>query len=303
VAFFTGTARYPQAAASKLEQAFEKKYGFPLKVTFAAIGPHPTVVQQLRSEASSGVKPAADLFPTALSLSKMLREGDAIEAVDWAKLGAPAGVAVASESVVMINVISRNVIYNTNQVKKADVPRRLEDLADPKWRGKIVAPAIGDAFAMMVPVLGEEKTAQLVQKLVTEQKMVLVQTITDVATKVASGEYAIGFGVPADWSGTRSKGAPIDNAPLEKVSGQPFYASVLKNAPHPAAARMFGIFICCTVEGQKALNDALGWSKFEMAGSESNEIGGGGRGVYPTIDFQLNHQRRVASELGKRLSP
>jgi ABC-type Fe3+ transport system substrate-binding protein len=303
VVFFTGTARYPRTAAAKLEEAFQKQYGFPMKVTFAAIGPHPTVVQQLRSEASSGVKPAADLFPTALSLSKILREAGAVEAVDWVKLGAPADVAVPSENAVLINVIARNVVYNTNLVKAADAPRRLEDLADPKWRGKIVAPAIGDAFAMMVPVLGEEKATQLVKQLVAEQKIALVQTITDVATKVASGEYAIGFGVPADWTGTRTKGAPIANAPLAKVSGQPFYASVLKNAQHPAAAKLLGVFICCTREGQQALNDALGWSKFEMAGTESFEIGGQGRGVYPTVDFQLNHQRRVASDLGKLLAP
>lgn len=303
LSFFTGTARYPQSAAAKLGQAFQAKYGFPLAITFAAIGPHPTVVQQVVSEAKSGVKPAADLFPTALSLVKTLREGDAIETVDWAKLGAPANVVVASESAVLINIIPRNIVYNTAQVKKAEAPRRLEDLADPKWRGKIVAPAIGDAFAMIVPVLGEERTIALVKKLVSEQKMALVQTITDVATKVASGEYAIGFGVPADWTGTRAKGAPIDNAPLEKVSGQPFYGVVLKNATNPAAAKMFGAFICCTPEGQKALYESIGWAKYEAAGTEPNEIGGGGRGVYPDIRFQLEQQRRIAGEIGKLLSP
>jgi len=303
VTFFTGTARYPRTSVTTLETAFEKKYGFPLKVTLAAIGPHPTVVQQIRSEAQSGVKPAADLFPTALGFIKMLREANAIETVDWAKLGAPADSVVASESAVLTNIIARNIIYNTKLVPADQVPHTLQDLGNPKWRGKIVAPAIADAFTMMVPVLGEDATRALVEKLVKEQQIVLVQSITDVANKVASGEFALGFGVPADWTGTRAKGAPVDNAPMEKVSGQPFYAAVLRNAAHPAAAQAFGLFVCCTPEGQKALNDALGWSKFEMAGSESNEIGGNGRGIYPTIEFQLNDQRRISTELGKLLSP
>lgn len=303
VTFFTGTARYPTSVATILEKAFQQKYGFPLKIKFAATGPHPTVVQQIRSEAQSGVKPSVDLFPTALGFIKVLREGNAIEKIDWIKLGAPPQITVESESAVMTNIIARNIIYNTNLVKKMDAPTRLEDLADPKWRGKIVAPAISDAFALMVPVLGEARTHDLVEKLVKEQNMALVQSITDVATKVASGEYALGFGVPADWSGTRSKGAPVANAPLEKVSGQPFYAAVLRNAKHPSAATLLGLFICCTPEGEKALNDSLGWSKFEMANSESAEIGGNGRGVYPSTDFQLNQQRRVASELGKLISP
>lgn len=303
VVFFTGSARYPGSAAKTLEEAFKAKYGFPLNVELAALGPHPTVVQQIRSEAQSGIAPAADLFPTALGFLKMLREGDALERVEWLKLGAPPVVTVDSESAVMINIIARNIIYNTNQVTADEAPKRLEDLADPKWRGKIVAPAIGDAFAMMVPILGEEKTRELVETLVREQKMAFVQSITDVANKVASGEYALGFGVPADWTSTRSKGAPVQNAPLEKVSGQPFYAGVLRNAKHPGAATLFGLFICCSPEGQKALNEALGWSKYEMEGSESHEIGGGGRGIYPSVEFQLNEQRRVAAELGKLISP
>src|SRR5690606_19889261 len=188
------------------EQAFEQKYGFPLKVSLAAIGPHPTVVQQIRSEAQSGVAPAADLFPTALAFLKLLREADALHPVDWERLGAPADSAVPSESAVMINMIARNIIYNTDQVKPDEAPRRLEDMADPKWQGKIVAPAIADAFTMMVPVLGEEATRELVKKLVNDQKLALVQSITDVGNKVASGEYALGFGVPADWTGLRSKG-------------------------------------------------------------------------------------------------
>jgi len=303
VVFFTGTARYPGSAADTLEKAFQQKYDIPLQIKFAAIGPHPTVIQRIRSEAQSGIKPSVDLLPTALGFIKILREGNAIEEVDWEQLGAPAQDTVASESAVMTNIIARNIIYNTNLVKKEDAPTRLEDLADPKWRGKIIAPAIGDAFAMMVPVLGEEKTHDLVETLVKKQDLALVQSITDVATKVGSGEYALGFGVPANWTKTRAKGAPVDNAPMEKVSGQPFYAAVLRNAEHPSAAALLGLFICCTPEGQKALNDALGWSKFEMAGTESNEIGGDGRGIYPSVDFQLNEQRRVSAELGKLISP
>jgi len=301
VTIFTGTARYPQSAVAKLEQAFAAKYGYPLKITIASTGPHPTVIQQLRSEAASGVKPAVDLVPTALSLIKLLGDANALEPVDWEALGAPAQSIVKVQYAVMTNVIARNVVYNTNLVKKSDAPKRLEDLADAKWQGKIVAPSIGDAFAMMVPILGEEKTMALVKTLVNDQKIVLVQSITDVATKVASGEFALGFGVPADWTGTRAKGAPIDNAPLQKVSGQPFYSVVIKNAAHPAAAKMMGMFICCTVEGQKALHDSLGWSRFETIGTEANEIGGAGRGVYPDIAFQLEQQRRISTEIGKLL--
>src|SRR5258708_34787784 len=63
---FTGTARYPDSAVKQLEQDFRRKYGFALKITLAAPGPHPPIVQKLITEAKSGVTPPLDLFPTPL---------------------------------------------------------------------------------------------------------------------------------------------------------------------------------------------------------------------------------------------
>ena len=202
---------------------------------------------------------------------------------------------------VQISTIARNVIYNTNLVKKAEAPRRLQELADSKWKGKIVAPAIPDVFAMMAPVLGERQAVDLVRQLVQAQQIVLIQSVTDVGTKVASGEFALGFGVPADWTGLRKRGAPLDNAPLEKVSGQPFHAGVLANADHPAAATLFAYFACCTPEGRKSLYESIGWANFETAGTEPYEIGGVGRGINPDHQWQMHDQTRLAQEIAKIL--
>jgi iron(III) transport system substrate-binding protein len=298
---FTGTARYPDSAVKLLEQDFRREYGFPLKITFAAPGPHPPIVQKLITEAKSGVKPGMDLFPTALAFFGPMREAGVLAKVNFAALGAPQALIAPPGDNVQLNTIARNVIYNTNLVKKAEAPRRLEDLADPKWKGKIVAPAIPDVFALMAPVLGEREAIDLVRRLVQDQKIVLIQSVTDVGTKVANGEFALGFGVPADWTGLRKRGAPIDNAPLEKVSGQPFYAGVLAKADHPAAATVFAYFACCTPEGKKALYQSIGWANFETSGTEPYEIGGRGRGVNPDQKWQMNDQTRLSQEIAKIL--
>jgi ABC-type Fe3+ transport system substrate-binding protein len=301
VSIFAGTARYPDSAATQLAEAFQAKFGFPLKITLPAPGPHPAVVQQLIAETKAGVKPSMDIFPTALAFFGSMREAGAIEKVDWAALGVPSNVIAPPGDNVQISTIARNVIYNTNLVSKAEAPRRLQDLADPKWKGKIVAPAIPDVFSVMTPVLGEQGTLDLVRKLVNDQQITLIQSVTDVGTKVASGEFALGFGVPADWAGLRKKGAPIDNAPLEKVSGQPFNAAVLAHAPHPATATVFTYFVCCTPEGQKALYQAIGWANFDTPGTEPFEIGGQGRGINPDHEWQIHDQRRVGQAIAKIL--
>lgn len=302
VNIFMGTARYPESAATQLAQAFTAKFGIPIKVNLVAPGPHPSVVQQVIAEAKSGVKPSLDLFPTALSLLTPMRDAGAIAKVDWAALGVPTEQIGPPGDNVQISTIARNIIYNTNLVKKDEAPKRIEDLADPKWKGKIVAPAIGDVFAVMgVPVIGEPATVALVHKLAEDQKISLVQSVTDVGSKVANGEFALGIGVPADWTGLRKKGAPVENAPLEKVSGQPYQAAVLANAEHPAAATLMAYFICCTAEGKKALYQSIGWANFDTPNTEPYEIGSNGRGINPSYDFQIKDQARVSRELAKIL--
>jgi iron(III) transport system substrate-binding protein len=301
VTIFTGTARYPDSAVKQLEQAFQRKYGFPLKISLAAPGPHPPIVQKLIAEAKSGVKPGMDLFPTALAFFGPMRDAGVVAKTNFAAFGVPQDLMAPPGDNLQISTIARNVIYNTNLIKKADAPRRLQDLADPKWKGRIVAPAIPDVFAMMAPVLGERQAVDLVRQLVQAQQIVLIQSVTDVGTKVANGEFALGFGVPADWTGLRKRGAPIDNAPLEKVSGQPFHAGVLANADHPAAATVFAYFACCTPEGRKSLYESIGWANFETSGTEPYEIGGSGRGVNPDHQWQMRDQARLSQEMAKIL--
>jgi iron(III) transport system substrate-binding protein len=301
VTIFTGTARYPDSAVKQLEQDFRRKYGFPLKIMLSAPGPHPPIVQKLIAEAKSGVKPGMDLFPTALAFFGPMRDAGVLAKVDFAALGVPQELIAPPGDNVQLNTIARNVIYNTKLVKKAEAPRRLQDLADPKWKGKIVAPAIPDVFAMLAPALGEPEALDLVRHLVQDQHIVLIQSVTDVGAKVANGEFALGFGVPADWTGLRKRGAPIDNAPLEKVSGQPFHAGVLANADHPAAATVFAYFACCTAEGKKALYQSIGWANFETSGTEPYEIGGHGHGINPDHQWQIHDQTRLSQEIAKIL--
>lgn len=302
VNIFMGTARYPESAANQLAQAFTAKFGIPIKVTLVAPGPHPSIVQQVIAETKSGVRPALDLFPTALSLLLPMRDAGAVAKIDWVALGVPAKQIAPPGDSVQISTIARNIIYNTNLVKKDEAPKQIQDLADPKWKGKIVAPALGDIFSVMgVPVIGEPATVELVRKLANDQKISLVQSVTDVGTKVANGEFALGIGVPADWTGLRKKGAPVENAPLQKVSGQPFQAVVLANAEHPAAATLMTYFVCCTPEGEKALYELIGWANFDTPNTEPYEIGSNGRGINPSYEFQTKEQARISRELAKIL--
>jgi ABC-type Fe3+ transport system substrate-binding protein len=302
VSMFTGSTRYTQDNADKLSKAMQAKFGFPITVKLEALGPHPSVIQRIATEYKTGIKdPPVDLLPSALALIKILRQANAIAPVDWKALGIAASKVMAPGDNVAVSTIARGIIYNTNLVKPGEAPKTFQDLLNPKWKGKIVAPAIGDVFALLVPVMGEQEAYSFVRKLVNDQKLVLIHSVSDVDTKVINGEYAIGYAVPANWTGQQKKGAPVANARLNKVSGQTFNAVVLANAKHAAAAELFTYFICCTVEGQKVLYDTIGWANFDTPGTEQFEIGGHGRGIYPSVDWQLKEQGRIAKKMAQIL--
>jgi iron(III) transport system substrate-binding protein len=300
VAINVSTTRFPAAAGPAISKALSDKFGVNIEVELVNNPPVPVTAGQVIQETSAGITPSFDLFPLPLSFTKAIGDGGAIEKIDWAGMGADADAIDPAGNAVWIDTVPRAVFYNTELVKGDDIPTSLEDLLDPKFKGKLAGPGFGDAYAMIsVPVLGEEAAAEWLGKLYNDQGLTVIQAISDVPNRVANGEFLIGMGVPANRTGLVDKGAPIANAPLTSVGGQPYYMFVVKNAPHPNAGALLSYFFCCTDEGKKSLFDDMQWAKFEYVGSEQNAVGGDGRGKTPTAEWQLNDQARVAAEFDK----
>ena len=293
VSVFVGSPKFTRAAEDALSKAFAAQYGFPLKITLASLGPHPGVVAKVVAETKAGLPASTDYFPSGEAMLDLLHQGGAVATVDWAALGVPASMISTETDGVRVRVNPRNVIYNTNLVSRAEAPHSYEDLLDPKWKGRIVAPAFASAFDGLPVVMGEDKAMAFVTRLVKEQNVTFVQTFSDLPTKVASGEFPIAFGINANISGLMDKGAPIANAPLDKAWGSGNYGVVLKAAPHPNAAKAFAVFACCTKAGQAALYKATFMANFDTPDTELFEIGGDGRGVTPSYDYATKDEPRI----------
>jgi iron(III) transport system substrate-binding protein len=137
------------------------------------------------------------------------------------------------------------LIYNKDLVKKADVPKRYEDLADPKWRNKIVMADPATHPTTISWLIGlkenvfksEAEWMKFVQGLAANKPM-FVASFGPTPAPVESGEKLIAISMPK-YIITKAP-APLDWARLEQpMFGTPRAIAVASKAPHPNAARLF----------------------------------------------------------------
>lgn len=132
--------------------------------------------------------------------------------------------------------------YNTNAIQKRDLPRRYEDLLDPKWKGMLGIEAKNqDWFASVVEVTGgEEKGLKFFQDLVARNGISPRKGHSLLNNMVISGEVPLALNVynymPEQ---ARKKGAPIDWFALEPAIARSNAVGVARKSPHPAAALLF----------------------------------------------------------------
>jgi iron(III) transport system substrate-binding protein len=133
-------------------------------------------------------------------------------------------------------------VYNTNLIKKSDLPKSYKDLLDPRWKGKLGIEAKNqDWFASVVDVMGGgEKGLQFFRDLVARNGVSARTGHTLLNNMVIAGEVPLALTVynymPEQ---AKKKGAPIDWFALEPAVARSNAIGVARRAPHPNAALLF----------------------------------------------------------------
>jgi ABC-type Fe3+ transport system substrate-binding protein len=135
--------------------------------------------------------------------------------------------------------------YNTNLMKKVDLPKRYEDLLDPKWKGKIAIEADdSDWFSGLVEVMGQEKGLKLFRDIAENNGFSVRKGHTLLTNLVAVGEVPLAltvFNYTAEQF--KRKGGPIDWFTLDPIVAHPNAVAVVANPPHPYAATLMFDFV------------------------------------------------------------
>jgi iron(III) transport system substrate-binding protein len=146
---------------------------------------------------------------------------------------------VSDEIRIPVFAIVYGILANTQLVKPADEPKSWMDLTDPRWKGKILSDdfrALGGGgvlFYVLQETLGRDFHEKLAR-----QELKFSREIPANERRIARGEYPLY--IPVSSTATpQLKGLPVKF--LSPNEGLPYIGydlALLKNAPHPNAARL-----------------------------------------------------------------
>jgi len=231
---------------------FEQKYGIKVNVWRAGTD---KVLQRTLAEAAAG-KHTVDVIHfgspemEALSREKLLLPVDSPVHKDLM----PGSVPKHKEWAATILSVWVQA-YNTQLVRKEDLPKTYQDLLDPKWKGKLgIESKNDDWFATVVHQLGgEEKGLAFFRELVAKNGISPRHGHTLLNNMVVSGEVPLALTLynymPEQ---AKKKGAPIDWFAIEPAVARSNAIGVARRAPHPNAALLFYEYLLGP-EGQAAM--------------------------------------------------
>ena len=131
--------------------------------------------------------------------------------------------------------------YNTNAVKKQDLPKTYLDLLDPKWKGKLgIEVKNQEWFSTVAEHLGGDPGIKFFRDLVARNGMSVRQGHSLLTNMVVSGEVPMALTVYNYLAeGAKQKGAPVDWFVIEPAVARSNAIGIARHAPHPNAALLF----------------------------------------------------------------
>jgi ABC-type Fe3+ transport system substrate-binding protein len=221
-----------------LSADFEKRYGVRVNVWRASSA---KVLQRMTAEkkadrwdfdAVSVSSPELE----ALYREKLLQEINSSSHKEMMEGTVPAHRGWAPQ---FINVFVQ--AYNTNAIKKQDLPKRWTDLLDARWRGKLgVEAKAGEWYCSLLRNLGEQTGGELFRQIAARNGFSVRHGNSVLANMVVSGEVPLALAVYSHMiDEAKQQGAPVDWFAIDPMVGRSNGIGVSRKPPRPHAALLF----------------------------------------------------------------
>jgi iron(III) transport system substrate-binding protein len=240
----------PPQSMEGLHQAFKKKYGVEVEYWR---GSSTQVSERALTEWRAG-KPAFDIAEGNRGVQLIMKdEGLFQKFIPPASQKFPDRFKEKDALITPWRVLPISMLYNTELVKSADLPKTFDDLLNPKWMGKISIPdptrhTTTAQFLWNLRKFKGDKWLDYVKAL-AKQKPVLVESLAPVTTTIIKGEALVGI---TYIKYIKQYKGPVDYIPMDQYLTDPNYLSLSAKAMHPNAAKLY-IDFACSAEGQKEI--------------------------------------------------
>lgn len=244
----------PTPLVQAIADRFTKAYGIKVNI-FRAGGAE--IEQKLYLEMRTS-RVVADVIeigdPTAINV--IAKRGGIASFTPANAADLEAGLVDAQGRWVTIGLNVFPIIYNKDKVAAADAPKSYKDLADPKWKGRIVlaSPNYGSTQTTLVKGLIELNGWKLIEDLRANEPQV-ARGFPDLENVIATGERTVGIDISIRMINAIKHGEPLGVVfPADGTVAAQDILAITRAAPHPNAARLLEAFYL-TDDMQKFLSD------------------------------------------------
>jgi iron(III) transport system substrate-binding protein len=232
-------------------EPFEQKYGIKVHAWRSS---SENVLQRTVTEASANRFDVDAIQSTAIELESLHRE-KILQPIDspYQKDLIPGALGTNSEWAATYLAVWVQA-YNTDKIKKEDLPKTYEDLLQPKWKGKLGIEAdVSEWYSTVALDMGEEKGIKFFGDLVRQNGISVRKGHSLLNNLVSAGEVPLALTVYNYMPETsKKKGAPVDWFVLDPAVAAASGVAVVRRAPHPNAALLFYEYML-SPEAQTAL--------------------------------------------------
>jgi len=253
-----------------LEAAMNKYYGLNLKISHTGSGAYSKIVSIAVTEHRVGTTPTFDATVGYDTHITTMMDAGAVEPIqNWKEL-VPKGTPLDDKSIspaVLKNTAFKFadntfiVVYNTKLISKADLPKKLADFGNPKYKGKFsVLPSV-NVLSMALLMYDKEKVLDIYRSWGKNEPMVI--PASQGTDRLVLGELLmVPFANDYEYYRRKEAGDPAGMAVIQDlVCWSPAHMVVRTNASHANAARLWALFNTGP-EAQRLWEKEVKWTNF-----------------------------------------
>jgi iron(III) transport system substrate-binding protein len=226
--------------ADAIKNAFEKKTGLQMEYWR---GGATELVDRVLAEHRVG-KPLFDVVATSGDPMRLVAKEGVFTKYESPSFKGFTRDAIDPDLGARYRNVLYGVIYDRNNLKASEVPKTLEDVIKPQYRGKLVMPhpinhiLTTQWLASLDKIMPKPRAEKFIREL-GAAKPIFVESIVPAADRVGTGETPIGITFVRFVLTYNKQGANLDYVRDYQMLGDGQYISLGAKAPRPSAGKAF----------------------------------------------------------------